>query len=544
MQQYIIDFVNSATEDDINQYLTDCSAIVLKTFSAFDKVVLVECESEPPANVIVDHIKDDTDHSNHIKLLTTIPVQLPSLSEEGAKTVTLTEQKDWWKVYSGSVVDLDAESFQLPLSGAGATVYLMDSGIKLDHPDFEGADIELLYSLNEDFVDRKGHGTALSSLIVGKTCGITNATLKVVKIFDKDVPTKLSDFLSALDAIYADFSLTRTYSVINCSWEIERNEYVESKLRTLWASGVQIVTAAGNTGTDIGNVTPAAMAEALVVGAYNASLAPCDFSDYTGAQAISVTGGTVNSGRLSGWAPGENIYVATIDDGYDFVSGTSVSAAIHSAILAYNVTLPTFQFDDNINSKFNHSTVNRMSFFIKHNLLILDDPKYENSPNKISTLITGLNEPYANLAMDPQLFTAVPVTMVSRTVMFNPLAVESVTLHEPLPYNFTFNDHGILSGYVESIETEREDYFIPITVTNKDGTSVEAELNIAILNTHPIDSYPSDPNVIVPYTLNGTCAGIGLILCSGNPSACNAGGCVFPTSCQCDFAKTNVCACL
>jgi len=313
MQQYIIDFVNSATEDDINQYLSECGATVLKTFSAFEKVVLVECASEPLANDIVEHIKDDGHHTNHIKLLTTVPIQFPSLPEEGAKTIVTDDQKDWWKVYSGSVVDLDSPSFQLPLSGAGATVYMMDSGIMADHPEFEGADIEFLYSLNDDFVDRKGHGTGLSSLIVGKTCGITNAKLKVVKIFDKDVPTRLSDFLSALDAIYTDFSQVNTYGIINCSWEIERNEYVESKLRTLWLSGVQIVVAAGNTSTEIGNVTPAAMAEALVVGAYNASLTPCNFSDYTGAQAISVTGGTVNGGKLSGWAPGENIYVATLD---------------------------------------------------------------------------------------------------------------------------------------------------------------------------------------------------------------------------------------
>jgi hypothetical protein len=544
MQQYIIDFVNGTTEVEINEYLNACGATVLKTFSAFEQVVLVECESEPPASEIVEHIKDDADHTNHIKLLTTVPVQLPSLSDEGAKTVTLSDQKDWWKVYSASVVDLDAETYQLPLSGAGANVYLMDSGITLDHPEFDGADIDLLYSLNDDFVDRKGHGTALASLIVGKTCGITNAKLKVVKIFDKDVPTKLSDFLAALDAIYTDFSQTNAYGVINCSWEIERNEYVESKLRTLWLAGAQIVVAAGNTGTDVGNVTPAAMAEALVVGAYNASLSPCDFSDYTGAQAISVTGGTVNGGRLSGWAPGENIYVATLTGEYSFVSGTSVSAAIHSAILAYNATLPTFRFDDDIDSKFNHSTVNRMSFFIKHNLLLLNDPKYENSPNSISTLITGLIDPYSNISMDPELFAAIPVGMVSRSVIFNPLTVASITLHEPLPYNFTFNDHGILSGYVESIESEREDYYIPITITNIDGTTVDAELNIAILNTHTVDKYPSDPNVMIPYVLNGNCSGIVPTFCSGNPSACNAGGCGFPTSCQCDFNKTLDCQCL
>jgi hypothetical protein len=537
MQQYIIDFVNDATEADINQYLTACGATVLKTFSAFEKVVLVECESEPPANAIVEHIKDDADHTNHIKLLTTVPIQHPTLSEEGTKTIVTTDQKDWWKVYSGSVVDLDAPSFQLPPSGAGSRVYLMDSGIKADHPEFVDADIENLYSFTDDFVDRKGHGTALASLIVGKTCGITNAKLKVVKIFDKDVPTRLSDFLSALDAIYLDFSSVNAYGIINCSWEIERNEYVESKLRVLWASGAQIVVAAGNTGTDIGNVTPAAMAEALVVGSYNSMLLPCDFSDYTGAQAISVTGGTVNGGKLSGWAPGENIYVATLDDGYNFVSGTSASAAIHSAILAYNVTLPTFQFDDNINTVFNLSTANRMTFFIKKDLLNLTDPKYVDSPNLASYLITDLTDPYEYSGMQPELFFAVLPTVVSRYVLFNPARVASVTLHDPLPYNFTINNHGIISGYVESIDSERENYKISLTVTDIYGETFDEELIISIINS--LDRIPHrgiDPNPVIPYTLNFNCAGPNV--CGGS---CTQGGC-YGGDCVC--GGKSVCECI
>ena len=53
MTHYIIDFVNDATDTDINEYLSACGATVIKTFNAFEKVVLVECLTEPPANDIV-----------------------------------------------------------------------------------------------------------------------------------------------------------------------------------------------------------------------------------------------------------------------------------------------------------------------------------------------------------------------------------------------------------------------------------------------------------------------------------------------------------
>jgi hypothetical protein len=534
MSHYIIDFVNDATDADINEYLSACGATVIKTFNAFEKVVLVECLTEPPANEIVEHIKDDHDHTNHIKLLTTIPIEHPTLSSEGSTTVVLSEQQDWWKVYSGSVVDLDAESFELPLSGTGAIVYLVDSGIKADHVEFADADIENLFSFNEDFVDRKGHGTALASLIVGKTCGITNAKLKVVKLFDTTAPTKLSDFLSAMDAIYTDFIAVNAYGIMNCSWEIARNEYVEAKMQKLFLAGVQIVVAAGNDGSDIGDVTPAAMPESIVVGAYNAMLQPSDFSDYTGTSAISVTAGSTNGGKLSGWAPGENIYTATLDGGYSYSSGTSVAAAIHSAIIAYNVTLPAYQFDDNINSVWNDATRNNLSYFSKNGLLVLDDPKYANSPNKASMLITNTVDPYNAVGPNPELFVGVATGMLCRRTLFNPTAVSSVVVHDPLPTGFAINNHGILAGYVESIEGESAQYYISLTVTDINGNSSDAELEI-IITTANIDKMPIDVNEILPYELNANCGDV-----CGSELDCNWRTCPTFVSCYCGKP---VCSC-
>jgi hypothetical protein len=540
MTHYIIDFVNDATDTGINEYLRSCGATVIKTFSAFEKVVLVECESEPPANAIVEYIKDDNDHTNHIKLLTTIPIQHPALSSEGSKTVVLSEQKDWWKVYSGSGVDLDAESFELPLSGAGAIVYLVDSGIKADHIEFAEADIENLYSFNEDFVDRKGHGTALASLIVGKTCGITNAKLKVVKLFDTTAPTKLSDFLGAMDAIYTDFIAVNAYGIMNCSWEIARNEYVEAKMQKLFLAGIQIVVAAGNDGSDIGDVTPAAMTESIVVGSYNAMLEPSDFSDYTGTSAISVTAGSTNGGRLSGWAPGENIYTATLDGGYAYSAGTSVAAAIHSAIVAYNVTLPTYQFDDTINSIWNDATRNNVSFMAKRGLLVLDDPKYENSPNLVSLLITDLIDPYKNRAPGPLLFAAIFAGAPFRITLFNPLNTSSVTLNDPLPAGIGINNYGIMSGYVDSVEGDMEEHHFSVSVTELDGNTTLADLNIKILKILPQHTVSYNVNPIIPYDLNVNNCESPSVFCEGNESVCETYSCIGVLQCLC---QAKVCAC-
>jgi len=546
MKQYIIDFVNSATDTDINEYLISFGATIVKSFNAFEKVVLVECLDTPPDSDLVEHIKDDDDHTNHIKLLTTIPIQTPSLSTEGSKTVNISDQKDWWKVYSGSVVDLDAPSFQLPLSGAGSIVYLLDSGIEADHPEFEDADIEYLYSLTDDFVDRKGHGTALASVIVGKTCGITNAKLKVVKLFDTLVPTRLSDFLGAMDAIYTDFAATTSYGVMNCSWATARNEYIEAKMQTLFRAGIQIVVAAGNDGSDIGDVTPAAMPEAIVVGAYNSSLLPCNFSDYTGTSTISVTSGSSNGGKLSGWAPGEDIYAAKLDGGYGFSSGTSIAAAIHSAIIAYNVTLPTYQFDEEVNTVWNNATRNNVSFMAKRGLLILDDPKYQNSPNLTSMLVTDLLDPYNHRGPKPKLFAAIFAGVAFRTTLFNPMHISSVTLHDPLPSGMSINNHGILSGYIESVVGDEIHHF-SLSVTDVDGNSSDGDLQINILKLMPYHTRASyDVNAIIPYELNvNDCEdppGTPITVSCTTNTECQTYSCPFG-SCQCNQTK-ELCGCV
>jgi hypothetical protein len=544
MQQYIIDFVNSATAADINSYLNSCGASIIKSFNAFEKVVLVECSEVPPASDIVEHIKDDTDHTNHIKLLTTIPIQMPVLPAEGSKTVQTSDQKDWWKVYSGSVVDLDAPSFQLPLSGAGGVVYLLDSGIKLDHPEFQGADIECLYSLTDDFVDRKGHGTALASVIVGKTCGITNAKLKVVKLFDTEVPTRLSDFLSAMDAVYNDFATNTSYGIMNCSWAIARNEYIEAKMQTLFRAGIQIVVASGNDGSDIGDVTPAAMPESIVVGAYNSSLLPCDFSDYTGTSAISVTSGSTNGGKLSGWAPGEDIYAAKLDGSCGFSSGTSMSAAIHSAIIAYNVALPPFQFDDSVNAIWNNATRNNVSFLAKRGLLILDDPKYQNSPNLVSLLITDMIGPYDAQGPNPLLFAAIFAGAPVRVTLFNPMTVSSVTLHDPLPNGLIINNYGILSGYVDSVEGEKEEHTVSLSVTDVNGNTSDGTLKIVILKILPTHNVSYAVNPIIPYQLNlNNCDNVAIPCIFGGPEDCAGRSCDFTQECACNRPKAGQCAC-
>jgi subtilisin family serine protease len=331
--RYIIDFINDATEKQIQTYLAKNNANIVSVFSSFEKCFLVDSTATPAQDKIVSTITDDAE--NIVKPLI-YPINagqtLPEIS------FNLTDDNEWWKVSSMDYVDWGTQVCNFPRRGDAATVYIVDSGIKKSHPEFIYADIDDLFTFNGDFADYNGHGTALASLISGNTCGMTNAKIKSVKIFQSGVDTKQSDLLAAIDSIITDIKANPyTFPVINLSWSIPRNSYIEDKLRILIACGAAVVTAAGNSGIPIENVTPAAMGEVITVGSYDRNFNPCAFSDYT--SSIQNTENDVNHGSLNIWAPGEGIRVAMLGDTYGISAGTSISAAIHSAALAYSAWL-------------------------------------------------------------------------------------------------------------------------------------------------------------------------------------------------------------
>lgn len=341
--RYIVDFINTATENEIDSWLIQKNCQVVKQFNHFSKTYLVEALVEPSTDNLVEHVLLD-DTSNSLKLLETFVAPVPYDSI----TIDTTSDQNWWK----SLVFYNAINFsqaRVNRIGAGYPVYVMDSGIKSDHPDLVGANIRNLFSFTSDFGDTKGHGTAIASLISGNQAGITNAELINVKIFQSGTSTLISDLLNGLDAVAIDYTQNypNTPGVLNLSWGISANDFVEAKIKTLINLGIVVVAAAGNSGIPIGDVTPARMPEVLTIGSINSELAPSSFSNYTGESVISLTAGDTNHGpELDYWAPGEHIYVASIvDDGFSYAFGTSMSAGIVSATVVHNLARHNFMYN-------------------------------------------------------------------------------------------------------------------------------------------------------------------------------------------------------
>ena len=509
MTNYIIDFQQTAIDADITAYFSTNGCTIVKEYNHYEKVYLVSAATRPPAEKVVLSITDDDETT--ITRLSTINFTTKTYNNN---TIDTHADKDWWKTYS--VYDIpNTQIATVPIKGIGSVVYVVDSGIEATHPEFIGADVETLFSFTGEYSDTDGHGTGLASLIVGKTCGLTNTTLKVVKVFDPKVQTKQSDLLSAFDAIMIDYKKTSLPSVVNLSWSIPLNQYLNSKIQSLIDNGVIVVCSAGNSGTAIANVTPACISEVFTVGSYDHDFNPCNFTNYTGtATALPISPGVTNTGALDGWAPGDNIYIATLNGTYGYAAGTSLSSAITTGAVAYNISI-ALNSNGNINicysSDLLSTTVNYLTMS-RTNLLHLTD-NYAKSVNKI-----------ASYFMSPPVLKIDMTSIVTKTkdlkvceLLFDPQLVSSVTFLSPLPAGITI-DNGYLVGIVTDIPTTYTNIISNATVTKNDGTSYDLSITILVVNpSFNVDVLPNtDP--YIKLSLATTCL--------SSAPACNGGGCL------------------
>jgi len=453
---YIIDFADDASNAAIEQYLTDNNITTTSVFSTLGKVYLVESATPPPNDPIVSGFLEDS-------VLPIIPLEVQF------RTFPVNEDdQHWWKLATVNVKDFTVPTISHAMNTSNVDVYIFDGGIMASHPEFAGVSIENVYSYDGNWDDVSGHGTAIASVISGNTCALSTANLKNVKIFG-NTPTYQSHLLAALDSVITHSNSNTNGSIINMSWHIDKNQYVEAKMKKLIANDILIVCSAGNSGQPIENVTPASMTDAVTVGAYDKDFRPCDFSNYTGP--ISNTPGEVNYGAIDVWAPGDGIYVATLNGEYMLTGGTSIAAAIETATLAYAI-------GDNFSIEnvpdLNNNYFQLRSFYdsistARDGVLVLEG-KYADSLNKVATMNSQYVDARTYQTRFLSNFSDIVVSGDSfKKWIFYPRFSGSMTVESVLP-NGVIMENGWLIGTINVPEGEKfQIHEVRLSHTSPDG---------------------------------------------------------------------------
>jgi subtilisin family serine protease len=127
-------------------------------------------------------------------------------------------------------------------TGRGVRVAVIDSGVNAGHPHVGGIEEGLAVrddgGLDEDFIDRLGHGTAVAAAIREKA---PDASLMIVKVFWQTLATDITSLVRGIDTACA-----RRAAVINLSLGTSNTDHqplLEASVARATASGSLMVAA-------------------------------------------------------------------------------------------------------------------------------------------------------------------------------------------------------------------------------------------------------------------------------------------------------------
>ncbi|HJQ26904.1 MAG TPA: S8 family serine peptidase [Blastocatellia bacterium] len=213
-------------------------------------------------------------------------------------------------------------SYTYANAGAGVNVYVIDSGIRQTHQEFSGRahNVADFVGDGQNGYDCNGHGTAVASVVAGNTFGVAKyATVYSLRAIGCLGYGYTSDVVAAVDWVTANHIKP---AVVNMSLGGGRDDSLEDAIRRSIQAGVTYVVAAGNDSMDASAYAPAAVTEAITVGASDETDHQASFSNY---------GPVVDL-----YAPGTSIPCAWNDSDTASISasGTSLSAPLAAGVTA------------------------------------------------------------------------------------------------------------------------------------------------------------------------------------------------------------------
>jgi subtilisin family serine protease len=200
--------------------------------------------------------------------------------------------------------------FTTAATGAGVTIYVLDTGIDTTHPGFDTRAATAVNTIDAVDGDCDGHGTMVAGIAASGEHGVARqARVRAVKVLDCVGATTLSALLAGIDWVARN--ATRP-AVAVMSWSYLSSPAMDAAVTGLVDGGVPVIASAGNTGGDDCALAPRSSPGVLVVANSTAE----DRREPT-----SSTGACVDL-----YAPGTGIVSTATGGGTASWTGTSMAA--------------------------------------------------------------------------------------------------------------------------------------------------------------------------------------------------------------------------
>ena len=198
-------------------------------------------------------------------------------------------------------------------AGEGVTAYVIDTGVRTTHKEFEGRATSGYDAVDDDDSadDGNGHGTHVAGTIAGASYGVAKkAKIVAVRVLDDSGYGTTEQVVAGIDWVTAHHEGP---SVANMSLGGGADEALDAAVQKAIASGVTFAVAAGNESSDASQTSPARVPEAITVASSTVDDEQSYFSNYGPSVDIYAPG----SGITSAWNDSDN--------GSNTISGTSMA---------------------------------------------------------------------------------------------------------------------------------------------------------------------------------------------------------------------------
>lgn len=198
-------------------------------------------------------------------------------------------------------------------AGAGVTAYVIDTGVRITHQDFEGRASYGYDAIDGDNIadDGYGHGTHVAGTIAGAQFGVAKkADIVAVRVLDDSGYGTTEQVVAGVDWVARNH---QGPSVANMSLGGGADPAIDASVQGAIASGVTFAVAAGNDTQDAAVSSPARVPEAITVASSDQNDQQSYFSNFGPLVDIYAPGGNIVSDYNTG------------DDATTTMSGTSMA---------------------------------------------------------------------------------------------------------------------------------------------------------------------------------------------------------------------------